>query len=439
MTITRRAFLGASALAGGSALLVAGGGEAFAATPGAGPAFRRSRLFPDSRLVFADMHNHTMFSGSATGTPEQAYQAMRDRGLDVAAVTDHTLGGRLVPPHGATDDTRTNGGMNQKEWLATAAAANAANANGSFTAIRGFEWTAAATGHVNVWFGDTWTDPISTQATTGNIEGFHAWLRSSPRTRFTGGGADSLAGFNHPTAFGGDFGGFQFDPDLLGRVVSIELFNGGVDQLFNTVDQGGVSPLTRALDSGWHVAPLGVSDEHQSRWGALPSLGRAGMYVRSLSRAGVFDAMTDRRFYSTVVAGLRLDASANGVPMGDTLTHRRGSISLQIDIDGGRDWVGRPLTVQVLQTGSPLPKVIDSFDVQVPDPRQPVLEHVLEVVNIDDGHWLALRIVDPTQPLDARATGAYAKGGGAIAYGVFFLAPSEAETRRLRSRTTGLR
>src|SRR5512140_1293627 len=54
-------------------------------------AARRSRLATPEhgvRLLFADLHNHSTHS-DGRGDPQEAFQQLRDAGLDVAALTDH--------------------------------------------------------------------------------------------------------------------------------------------------------------------------------------------------------------------------------------------------------------------------------------------------------------------------------------------------------------
>ena len=39
--------------------------------------------------------------------------------------------------------------------------ADTADLDRAITAIRGFEWSSTNLGHVNVWFSDSWTDPLT--------------------------------------------------------------------------------------------------------------------------------------------------------------------------------------------------------------------------------------------------------------------------------------
>ena len=145
--------------------------------------------------------------------------------------------------------------------------------------------------------------------------------------------------------------------------------------------------------------------------------------MHQLSRAGVREAMEARRFFSTRLRGLRLDASANDVRMGQVLPHRSGLVRFALDIDRGEAWWGRPLTVQVLQTDRPVPRVLHSHAFTVPTDDEPVVRFDVPV-DVEDGRWLVLRVTDAEQAPDRRAPAGHEAGGGAIAYAApFFLDP----------------
>src|SRR5688572_4530501 len=145
-TLSRRAALAAA----GSGLLVAGslgsmtGAIADTGTTPARGASRTSRLTRGTRLVHADLHNHTLMS-DGDGDPPLAYASMRSAGLDVAALTDHAtlsdnvlgdvLAGLLPPEY------KQVAGLTPGDFARTGRLADAANRDGRFTAIRGFEWS----------------------------------------------------------------------------------------------------------------------------------------------------------------------------------------------------------------------------------------------------------------------------------------------------------
>jgi hypothetical protein len=443
VTLSRRDLLKAGAASG--ALLL--GRPLGALAGGLGPTGefatdRASRLFPGTRLAHADLHNHTLLSDGA-GNPAEAFASMRDAGLDVAALTDHAtvsfgavgaadpcgVGRTLMgdPHDGDRDPCQSLAGLDEAGWARTRALADGEDAPGDFTAIRGFEWSSPLLGHVNVWFSERWIDPLHTggvgpeglgqyarelpglgeplgagldgalRGAPGNGAGmaaFYRWLSLPPGTPGIGGGADGIAGFNHPGREPGRFGYFAPDASVRDRIVSMEILNRREDYLFEGFTDGQPSPLVECLDAGWRVGLLGVTDEHGTDWGEPDGKGRAGLWVTELTREGVREALMARRFFATFLRGLRVDASANGVRMGQVLQHRTGPVELALDIDRGREWWGKDLQVQVLRTGDGVPTVAHVEDVRVPAGGQPVIRFTVDV-DIADGEWIVLRIVDP--------------------------------------------
>lgn len=444
--ISRRDTLRAGILGAGALLVVPrlGYGTTAANTP------RTSRLFPDgTRLVGSDLHNHTLLS-DGSGRAEDAFAMMRAAGLDVAALTDHASTNK----HGmkiaaCTSTCGAATGLDESGWAKHGQLADAANDPGSFVALRGFEWTTLALGHMNVWFSSQWIDGLSaggfgsareaeymiqqtplagesekTRPVTdgapsaGSVRGFYDWLASAPDRPVLGGGADALVGFNHPNLFG-NFENFRFDARLVERMVSLEMFSFAKhDYLYEGRDHGRISPLTECLDAGWKVGLLGVSDEHGSTYGKVK--GRGGLWVDDVTRDGVRRAMLARRFFAASGPGVQLDASANGIRMGQTVPFRSGPVRIDLDLDivGG---AGRRLLVQVLATGAPMPAIVDTMEVEVGS--QPTFSMTVDH-DVANGRWLVVRITDPARPADPRATGAYAAAGEAIAYASpFFLDP----------------
>jgi len=435
-----------------SALVAAAPAHALAAPLGPRGDFgtsRASRLDRGTRLVHADLHNHSLQSDAA-GLPEEAYESMRAAGLDVAALTDHAVAAYSVPGDacalfpppapGRRNECRSLLGLDEAGFQNTRALADAGNTDGSFTAISGFEWTSPALGHMNVWFTSRWIDALLTDGVTESqlrliglslralqgalaqlglsavqiaavVAGVRAsrdrgmaslydWLVADPAAQGIGGGSDGIAGFNHPNREPLAFDNFAYDDRVRERVVSMEIMNREEDYLFKEFARGFPSPLTSCLNAGWKVGLLGVTDEHGTAWGEPDGKGRAGLYVRELTRAGVREAMQARRFFATNLRGLRLDATADGVSMGGQLRHPRGGAPVQfvVDLDRGDAFAGTPVQVQVLRPGTDVPEVVHVEDVRMPGGRDKRLIRFSVRLNPADGDWVVLRVADPTRP-----------------------------------------
>lgn len=396
--LSRRSTLGAAA---GASLLMAdalGPATGAIAEVGAAPrigARRRSRISRGTHLVHADLHNHTLLS-DGDGDPAKAFASMRSAGLDVAALTDHAtlsdhllgdvLAGLLPPEY------KQVAGITPNDWKLTRRLADAANRDGRFTAIRGFEWSEPLIGHVNVWFTEHYVDVLQ----AGLMQPLLEWLRREPGLVLDG-GAGGIAGFNHPGREPGRFQEFTYDPRVRRQMVSLEMFNRGDDYLFEGYADGRDSPLCVCLNAGWRTGITGVTDEHGTDWGHPEGKGRTGLWVQKHTRAGVKQAMLQRRFFATRTSGLRVDATATppggrAVRMGGLLPMRTGVVRIRLDLARDRSWRGRPLTVQVLRPGTDAPRVVQVKEFEV----GPVLTFRVKV-DVADGDWFLLRIADPSQ------------------------------------------
>src|SRR5688500_17987148 len=205
----RRALL---AGAGGALMLAALPGQAHAARSRMPDgATRASAITQRTTLAHADMHNHTVMS-DGDGSAAAAFASMREAGLDVAALTDHTT---LF----AID------GLSSGEWRTTGDLANAANDPGQFTAIRGFEWSHPLQGHINVWNTSDFADLLR----AGSPGSLYNWLTGRP---------GGLASFNHPGREAGRFNNFSFNASARDQLVGLEMFNRTYDFLFEGWSSG---------------------------------------------------------------------------------------------------------------------------------------------------------------------------------------------------------
>jgi hypothetical protein len=134
---------------------------------------------------------------------------------------------------------------------------------------------------------------------------FYRWLREARPAE----GGNVLAGFNHPGRELATFDGFASAPMLDDRIVTLECFN-------RDDDYGDV--YFRALDQGWHVGAIGVSDHHGDEWGS-PKLPRAGMLAPALTMEAIQTTLQNRQVFATRSPTLALVVAGNGVLMGARL------------------------------------------------------------------------------------------------------------------------
>jgi hypothetical protein len=254
------------------------------------------------RLFYGDLHNHTGYS-DGVGRPEDALRQMRVRGLHFAAITDH---GEFFARETAIRDAH--------KWQATARQV-AALTDDDFLAIRGFEWSSPRQGHSNVWCSAAYTGYHETG--DQSMQAFYAWLTNAQATA----GTQVLASFNHPGREVVCFDGCVFVPDLDDRLVVLECFNRGDDY---------GEAYVQALDRGWHLGAIGVSDHHGDDWGN-PTLPRAGVLAPTLTLPHLQSALMARRVFATRSPTLALFMLGNETLMGSRL-HLSPSDSLSFGL-----------------------------------------------------------------------------------------------------------
>lgn len=413
-----------------------------ATTPGAS---RSTKLGGSLTLVHSDLHNHSLISGDAGGEPGQALRDIRAAGIDVACMTEHAVSGKdhghVTCSNWQQGGCRFITGINQSDWRAMAAIADAAYEPGAFVCFRGFEYSTATVGHLNVWFGEEFTDPMHQGAFVtpralseadrvfpplsplanefenapdlATIAPFYDWLATEPGSLPFGGGADAIASFNHPGYFG-NFQEFAYHAAAAQQIVSFEAFNSISDEadfFWYGAEKGLANPFNACLNAGWRVGFTGVSDEHSGMFGQQGK-GRGGLWVQDLTRASVRSALETRRTFATMEPGLRLDATANGVPMGSVMGAPAGALEIALDIARGDDWVGKTLWVEVVGPGTDGPRLLDARAIAVPSDDQPPVTFPVQ----PDGAWLFLRIIDPDRPRHPLAEAPFEAHGGACAY-----------------------
>lgn len=242
------------------------------------------------QLLYGDLHNHTSYS-DGVGRPEDALQQMRERGLHFAAITDHS---EFLD--------RKNGPRDPDRWNATGQQVTALTGE-DFVAWRGFEWSSPDQGHSNVWCSAAYTDYHRTG--DASPQGYYHWLADAQPTP----NARILAGFNHPGREPACFDQWAFSPQLDERLITLECFNRD--------EEYGLAYF-QALDHGWHVGAIGVSDHHGNDWGnqAFP---RAGVFAPSLSLVDLQAALLARRVFATRSSTLTLCLMGNTAFMGSRL------------------------------------------------------------------------------------------------------------------------
>lgn len=217
-------------------------------------------------------------------------------------------------------------------------------------------------GHMNLFNTDWFVtarsegDSLSFGAATGDLKydlpTFYARLKQDP---------DAIAQFNHP------------DPDGKGWFAEFRHIDPAVDERIELIEVKNDKQLVgfqRALDAGWHVAPVWNGDEHSAQW-VTGDEATTGIWATGKSQAAVYQAMRDRSMYSTQDVNIVLKFGVNGELMGSILPADTDRVSLDIgltDPDSGDSFT----SVRVLTNGGKM-----AYDVPDVSGRQIHVTHEL--------------------------------------------------------------
>lgn len=244
-------------------------------------------------VYFGNLHSHTGFS-DGIGVPEAAYDYARYTGeLDFLAITEHS---NLYDHYLDWDKSR--------KWKDIQRIAAAKTEEGAFLALYGAETTwYNQFGHMNTYNMDFFINAYETKF--NDIPTYYELVKRYP---------DSIQQWNHPWSCGNrHLDGFSpYDPELDEVMHMLEI---------NTIESkelGGLYYYVKALDLGWHVAPVGSQDNHRGQWGTENTL-RTGVLVDKLTEEHFFDAVRHQRVYFTSALFLQVWFRLNGAIMGSRI------------------------------------------------------------------------------------------------------------------------
>ena len=304
------------------------------------------------QYYFGVPHSHTSFSDAGgSSDPQQAYEYAKNKGLDYLFVTDHS---NLFDADAFGEyDSASNSFFEKEgsEWYLTRTQAEAATSD-TFLAGRGFEMTSSASnggenyGHINVYNTDTYVEAGTTMQ---QLDAFYTWLDQQD---------GAIAMFNHPNRPESSFEYLEYREEVDDKIQLIEVGNGSLNSNYlDTTDY-----YYKALDYGWHLAPVNSQDNHAANWGDSDNL--TAVIAENASEEAFYDAMRARRVYSTETRNLRLEVYANGQIMGSILDAGAGdTISFDIKASDPEEKISK---IELISNGG---KVIASknFDTPVHD------------------------------------------------------------------------
>ncbi len=268
----------------------------------------RRYIIAGQRVLFGDLHQHTMLS-DGTGTLEETYHRARYRYRDdIVSVADHEsfLGKRTTPG----------------EWAETCRAADELYQPGLFVVLHAFEWTGKmypGPGHKVVYL-PAHGGPVLSREDDDTMT--PKGLLSECRR------LGALAFPHHVGWTGANMADHDSKVQTCFEIVSC---HGAYErpELGMIGTRGDDKPgqfVAEALDSGLRFGIVGGSDGHGLNWhhGVCRvqdshRTGLTGIFSREVSREGVLEALRRRRCYATSGAKIGMWFEIDGRPMGEEL------------------------------------------------------------------------------------------------------------------------
>jgi len=319
---------------------------------------------PKCRVLWGDLHGHTIFS-DGRGTVEEYLDFARNvAGLDFCAVSDHAFE------------------ITDAMWAHSKEVTNRFNDPGRFVTFHGYEWsgTSDVGGDHNVYWLDD--DPPIYRSTSyyspKNLQMAHD--EASKKRHITDLFA-ALRGHLHDKNVlviphrGGRAGNPKWHDPKLQRLVECYCEHVRSQQWAEAF-----------LKAGHRVGLMGSGDDHYGNPGygylkpprkQLVGEGLVAVWAESHSRRGIFEALYDRRCYATTGARIMLDFKLDGHPMGSEI-QAEASATLSVYAFGEE----RIELVQVLKNSRVVyehkPKLIADFQWRDPDfyPERSCYYHV---------------------------------------------------------------
>ena len=233
-------------------------------------------------------HAHTLFS-TGKGTPYDAYEYAKNKGLNFLAITDHNshLSKDITLSHKTLSKWTTSNNMIEKFK----------KRNDDFIPLLGFETKTSPYGDFNII--------NSTTYFTGVLKDLRLlvlWMINNP---------DSIVTINHPHK---SILNLEYNEILNKLITSIEVGNGYFPYKYMRYDKY----YYALLDKGWKLGAINSQDNHKINFGDSENL--TCILTDDLSTKSIIDAFRKHATFSTESKSLKMNFSINNKPMGSDLT-----------------------------------------------------------------------------------------------------------------------
>ena len=271
----------------------------------------------------AEIHSHTAISDGVQLPLDAMEHVAENANVDFFGVTDHDVVFDLRNADAFTEDRYAS---HSEEWKYSHEIADEFNASSDhLKALIGEEVTwYNSSGHMNI-FNTDWFLTAKSEGGGSWGTGHLMWDVPTVMARITM-DPDAIGQFNHPATNHGHFGFGH-----LTRAADEQI------PLFEYKAPNYHEHFVKALDAGWHLAPVWSGDEHSATW-VTGNPAHTGVWAEEHTLDSLYQAMRDRSMYTTFDVDASLQMGANGEQMGSILPGDTTQLELDIELaDAGAE------------------------------------------------------------------------------------------------------
>lgn len=270
----------------------------------------------------AEIHSHTAVSDGEQ-MPTDAMEHVAENGnVDFFGVTDHDV---VFDVRNADAFTEDRYASHAEEWSYSHEAADEFNASSDhLQALIGEEVTwYNSSGHMNI-FNSDWFVTAKSEGGGDWGTGHLMWDVPNVMARITM-DPEAIGQFNHPATNHGHFGFGHLTPEVDEQIPLFEYKGSNYHDHF-----------IKALDAGWHLAPVWSGDEHSATW-VTGNPAHTGVWAEEHSLDSLYQAMRDRSMYTTFDVDASLQMGVNGEQMGSILPSDTAELQFDVELEDAGD------------------------------------------------------------------------------------------------------
>lgn len=242
---------------------------------------------------FGNLHSHTSYS-SGQGTPTEAFNSAKNMGMDFLALTDHS--------RALNSDEKWNG------YRSTSNKFNKKHKKN--LAIYGKEISVKGVGHLNLFNCDD-MDKLK----INRLDKLESVIDKYN---------DVILCINHP---GKSVYNLKDKKHLNKNICIMEVGNGSFGENYNRYEKY----YYGMLDEDWHLGAANGQDNHKKDWGKWDNL--TVILAPKLKKKYIFEAIRNRRIYSTESSTMKLKFKLGDTWMGGIVKeYKRGDV-LQLTVE----------------------------------------------------------------------------------------------------------